>query len=129
MRQDSLLKKRLKIFLTKNKGTHEKLNDPSKPKNWAVTDNTKRKIRNISTKFINSQDYKNYLKELKIIKEEWLKLDTTPDRDKPYSLWHKTLDTDEDVKRYLGYCVREYVVDKDMKKLPKKEQFETFEFI
>ena len=70
MRQDSLLKKRLKIFLTKNKGTHEKLNDPSKPKNWAVTDNTKRKIRNISTKFINSQDYKNYLKELKIIKEE-----------------------------------------------------------
>ena len=38
--------KRLKIFLTKNKGTHEKLNDPSKPKNWAVTDNTKRKFDN-----------------------------------------------------------------------------------
>jgi len=71
----------------------------------------------------------NLAKVIEVIREQWSKLDTTPDRDKPYSLWHKTLDTDEDVKRYLGYCVREYVVDKDMKKLPKKEQFETFEFI
>ena len=71
----------------------------------------------------------NLAKVIEVIREQWSKLDTTPDRDKPYSLWHKTLDTDEDVKRYLGYCVREYIVDKDMMKLPKKERFETFEFI
>jgi hypothetical protein len=96
-------------------------------------------------------------KVIEVIREEWVKLDPRVQKmlndkknkkvigtnlslkkwfieqfkmtNKSYSIWHKTLDTDEDVKRYLGYCVREYVVDKDMKKLPKKEQFETFEFI
>ena len=75
----------------------------------------------------------NLAKVIEVIREEWLKLGveiSVLGRDETrYSLWHKTLDTDEDVKRYLGYCVREYVVDKDMKKLPKKEQFETFETI
>ena len=70
----------------------------------------------------------NLAEVIEVIREQWLKLDATPDRDKSYSIWHKSI-RDEDVKRYLGYCVREYVVDKDMKKLPKEKRFETFEFI
>lgn len=70
MNRDTLLKKRLRIFLNKNRGTHEKLNDPSQPKNWGVTNNTKDKIRNISKKFIDTEDYKNYLRDLKKIKKE-----------------------------------------------------------
>ena len=70
MNRDTLLKKRLSIFLNKNKGTHEKLNDPSQPKNWGVTNNTKDKIRNISKKLIDTEDYQNYLRDLKKIKKE-----------------------------------------------------------
>ena len=69
----------------------------------------------------------NTARVVEVIREQWSKLDATTDR--AYSIWHKTLDTDEDVKRYLGYCVREYVVDKNMKKLPKEKRFETFELI
>ena len=47
---------------------------------------------------------------------------------KTYSTWCKHL-VDEDVKRYLGYSVREYIVDKDKMKVLKQEQFETYELI
>ena len=70
MNRDPLLKKRLRIFLNENKGTHEKLNNPSQPKNWSVTNNTKDKTRNISKKFIDTKNYQNYLRDLKKIKTE-----------------------------------------------------------
>jgi hypothetical protein len=70
MNKDALLKRRLKTFLNENKGTHEKLNDPSLPKNWSITNNTKDKVRNISKKFIDTKDYQNYLRDLKKIKKE-----------------------------------------------------------
>ena len=66
----------------------------------------------------------NLARVIEVIREQWSKLDTTPDRDKPYSIWHKSI-PDEDVKRYLGYCVREYIVDKD----DKDKGVETFEVI
>ena len=93
---------------------------------------------------------------IKVIREEWVKLDPRVQKmlddkknkkvigtnpllkewfieqfkmtNKTYTTWDKQL-PNEDVKRYLGYSVREYVVDKDMKKLPQKERFETFEMI
>ena len=36
---------------------------------------------------------------------------------------------DGDVKRYLGYSVREYIVNKDDMKVPKNDQYETYELI
>jgi hypothetical protein len=45
---------------------------------------------------------------------------------KTYSTWCKNL-VNEDVKRYLGYSVREYIVNKDDMKVPKNDQYETYE--
>jgi len=63
---------------------------------------------------------------VKEIEKQWLKLDTQPNRSSPHTIWNKTL-VDADVRRYLGYSCREYIVDKDMQKRPKNEQYESFE--
>ena len=91
---------------------------------------------------------------IEVIREEWIKLDPRVQKmldmnetvigknvilkewfikeflltNKTYSTWCKHL-VDEDVKRYLGYSVREYIVDKDKMKVLKQEQFETYELI
>ena len=91
---------------------------------------------------------------IEVIREEWVKLDPRVQKmldmnetvigknailkewfikefqltNKTYSTWCKHLVV-EDVKRYLGYSVREYIVDKDKMKVLKQEQFETYELI
>ena len=47
---------------------------------------------------------------------------------KTYSTWCKKL-IDADIKRYLGYSVREYIVNKDDMKVLKNDQYETYECI
>lgn len=89
---------------------------------------------------------------IKVIREEWVKLDPRVQKmldmnqtvigknailkewfikeyqltNKTYSTWCKHL-VDGDVKRYLGYSVREYIVNKDDMKVPKNDQYETYE--
>tara|TARA_B110000858_G_scaffold151950_2_gene173104 strand:+ start:2022 stop:3113 length:1092 start_codon:yes stop_codon:yes gene_type:complete len=63
MRADTLLKKRLAVFLKLNKGTDAKLNDPSNPKNWEAGETS-------GTKFIDSPDFIKYNKAIKKIHEE-----------------------------------------------------------
>ena len=91
---------------------------------------------------------------IKVIREEWVKLDPRVQKmldmnqtvigknailkewfikeyqltNKTYSTWCKHL-VDGDVKRYLGYSVREYIVNKDDMKVPKNDQYETYELI
>ena len=91
---------------------------------------------------------------IKVIREEWIKLDPRVQKmldmnqtvigkntilkewfikeyqltNKTYSTWCKHL-VDGDVKRYLGYSVREYIVNKDDMKVPKNDQYETYELI
>ena len=62
------------------------------------------------------------------IKKHWKKLDKEPNREDGNTVWHKNI-VDADVKRYIDYSVKGYVVDKDMALLPKDEQYETFEMI
>lgn len=63
MNRDALLKKRLKFLLTKNRGTHEKLNDPSNPLNWE-TGKTLRK------KFFHTSGYTAYKNEIELVHRE-----------------------------------------------------------
>jgi hypothetical protein len=89
---------------------------------------------------------------IKVIREEWVKLDPRVQKmldmnqtvigknailkewfikeyqltNKTYSTWCKHL-VDGDIKRYLGYSVREYIVNKDDMKVPKNDQYETYE--
>ena len=91
---------------------------------------------------------------IKVIREEWIKLDPRVQKmldmnqtvigknailkewfikeyqltNKTYSTWCKNL-VNEDVKRYLGYSVREYIVNKDDMKVLKNDQYETYECI
>ena len=50
-------------FKKTNEGTNKRLNDPTKPENWAATDVSK----NLKARFVDTADYKNYLKELERI--------------------------------------------------------------
>ena len=61
LNKDSFLKKRLKEFMTNNKGNAMSLNDPTNPKNWESR-------LKPGTKFIKSKEYPLYKKELKKIK-------------------------------------------------------------
>ena len=70
LKSDKLLRKNLNNFLKKGVGADHRLNDPSKPENWAATDTSK----NISARFIDTKDYEIYKKELKKIKKNSLKL-------------------------------------------------------
>jgi len=60
LKSDKLLRKNLNNFLKKGVGADHRLNDPSKPENWAATDLSK----NQKAKFIDTVDYENYIKEL-----------------------------------------------------------------
>ena len=71
---------------------------------------------------------------IRVIEEQWFLLDPIKDKDglpcrlKPYSTWTKHL-VNEDIKRYLNYSVREYIVNKDDMKVVKQDQYETYEMI
>jgi hypothetical protein len=58
LNQNSLIKKRFRFFKNSNKGTNLRMNDPSKPENWSSQKNTLKK-------FINDNEYKNYITEIK----------------------------------------------------------------
>lgn len=64
--KDELLSKNLFHFKKTNEGTDKRLNDPSLPENWAATDLSK----NPKARFTDTTDYKNYIKEMEIIKEK-----------------------------------------------------------
>lgn len=51
-------------FKKNNSGVYARLNDPTKPENWAASDLSE----NAKAKFIDTDDYKNYMKELNDIK-------------------------------------------------------------
>ena len=50
-------------FKKTNEGTDKRINDPSKPENWAATD----KSKDMSARFIDTKDYQNYVNEMNII--------------------------------------------------------------
>ena len=62
---DKLLNKFYLNYKKTGDGTHQRLSDPSNPKNWSATDYSK----NIKLKFIETPDYKKYMNELKKIKK------------------------------------------------------------
>ena len=64
--QDALLRRNYKNFKKNKIGTDKRLNDPSNPKNWGAIDTSK----NISAKFIDTKDYKIYLKNLGKINQQ-----------------------------------------------------------
>ena len=70
LNSDKLLKKNFKNFINNGIWVDQRLNDPTKPENWAATDTSK----NISAKFVDTKDYKIYKKELKRIYKNSLKL-------------------------------------------------------
>lgn len=70
IKKDKLLKKNLRIFKTSKKGTDKRLNDPTKPENWAAVDTSK----DISARFIDTKDYNIYLRELRKIKKNSKKI-------------------------------------------------------
>jgi hypothetical protein len=53
-------------FKKYGKGTHERLSDPTKPENWMEREHTNKNIR---LKFKDTSEYKNYMDELKKIKQ------------------------------------------------------------
>jgi len=62
---DEILTESFLRFKKTNEGTNKLLNDPSKPENWSATDFSK----NISAKFIDTEDYQNYISEMKKIQK------------------------------------------------------------
>lgn len=64
IKKDKLLLKYYKKFIKDQTGTHDKLRDPSKPENWSASNYSK----NLRAKFIDTTEYKNYINELRKIK-------------------------------------------------------------
>ena len=65
IKEDKILNKHYLKFKKYGKGTHQRLSDPAKPENWSATDFSK----NIRLKFMDTSQYKNYMNELKKIKQ------------------------------------------------------------
>jgi hypothetical protein len=65
IKEDKILNKHYLKFKKYGKGTHERLSDPAKPENWSATDTSK----NIRLKFKDTNEFKNYMNELKKIKQ------------------------------------------------------------
>ena len=63
---DEGLCKNFNHFKKTNEGTDKRLNDPSLPENWAATDLSK----DPKARFIDTEDYKNYSKEMSEIKQK-----------------------------------------------------------
>lgn len=70
LESDEILSKNFNHFKKTGEGTDKRLNDPSKPENWSATDYTK----NISARFIDTEDYGNYLKEMEKVNEKSKKI-------------------------------------------------------
>ena len=79
LNSDKLLRKNFKNYLNKGVGVDKRLNDPTKPENWAAVDTSK----NISAKFIDTKDYKIYKKELKKIKISSIKFKKNENKKNP----------------------------------------------
>ena len=60
---DEILSQNLYHFQKTHQGTNKLLNDPTKPENWAATKVHGDQSKDITDKFIDTNDYKNYLKE------------------------------------------------------------------
>ena len=59
---DEILSQNFHHFQKTHQGTNKLLKDPSKPENWAATKVHGDKSKNIMDKFIDTNDYENYLK-------------------------------------------------------------------
>ena len=66
IKEDKILNKYYLNFKKYGKGTHERLSDPTKPENWMEREHTNKNIR---LKFKDTSEYKNYMDELKKIKQ------------------------------------------------------------
>ena len=70
IRNDKILNKHYVNYKKTGNGTHDKLSDPSSPKNWSATDYSK----DIKLKFKDTPDYKRYIYHLEKIKQKINKL-------------------------------------------------------
>ena len=75
LRKDKLLNKNYKNFLKTGKGSNKFLKDPTKPENWGTTSRT-----NLKEKFTDTHDYKKYIKYLRVIHKEYIRLKKLEDR-------------------------------------------------
>ena len=64
LENDKILNENFLNFKKNNLGVNKRLSDPTKPENWAASDLSK----DPKAKFIDTDDYKNYIKELNEIK-------------------------------------------------------------
>lgn len=69
LRKDKLLNKNYKKFVSTGEGSNKFLKDPTKPENWGTNSNS-----NLKLKFTDTNDYKRYVKNLKVIEEEFTHL-------------------------------------------------------
>ena len=69
IKKDKLLKKNYDVFIKTGKSTNKFLKDPTKPENWGTVSST-----NLKEKFTDTNDYKKYIKYMKIINEEYTRL-------------------------------------------------------
>ena len=67
LESDEDLAKNYQHYKKTQEGTDKPLKDPSKPENWGATDTSK----NIKAKFVDTNDYKNYLKEIQQIQNQF----------------------------------------------------------
>jgi hypothetical protein len=66
---DEILSQNFYHYQKTHQGTNKLLNDPSKPENWAATKVHGEQSKNITDKFVDTNDYKNYLKEFNKIQK------------------------------------------------------------
>ena len=76
IKKDKLLKKNYDVFIKTGKGTNKFLKDPTKPENWGTVSST-----NLKEKFTDTNDYKKYIKYMKIINEEYTRLKKVEDNE------------------------------------------------
>tara|TARA_B100000886_G_scaffold293082_1_gene219148 strand:- start:236 stop:1336 length:1101 start_codon:yes stop_codon:yes gene_type:complete len=69
LKKDKLLYNNYKKFLKTGKGSNKFLKDPTKPENWGITSRT-----NLKQKFTDTNDYRRYVKNLRVIEKEYIRL-------------------------------------------------------
>ena len=69
IREDKLLKKNYEVFIKTGEGANKFLKDPTKPENWGITTRY-----SLKEKFTDTNDYKRYVKNLRVIDKEYIRL-------------------------------------------------------
>ena len=69
LKKDKLLNKNYKNFLISGEGSNKFLKDPTKPENWGITTRS-----SLKEKFTDTNDYKRYVKNLRVIDKEYIRL-------------------------------------------------------